>query len=57
MAPFLIAGVACLAGALIMMFTREPRRPSIEFTVERGAEVIAGLEPVRVNSSFHARRV
>ena len=57
MAPFLIAGVACLAGALIMMFTREPRRPSIVLTVDRGAEVIAGLEPVRVNSGFHARRV
>lgn len=37
MTPFLVAGTACFAGALIMLFTRAPRRPD-----ERAAGAGAG---------------
>jgi MFS family permease len=36
MTPFLIAGLACLIGALIMLFTRAPRAPSETRTRGKG---------------------
>jgi len=44
MTPFLIAGVACMLGALIMMFTRNPNRKVTETKLERtGPEDHHGL--------------
>ncbi len=57
MTPFLIAGVACLVGALIMMFTRAPSRPAVEIVVEKESQAASGMAPLKISRRFHSRRV
>ena len=55
MTPFVIAGIACLIGALIMLFTSAPRRPAIEIVLERQAGPKPGMrrQPIRNRIQTH----
>jgi len=57
MTPFMIAGVACLIGALIMIFTREPSRSGPEIVLEKATVPQNGLTPVKIRNRFRPRRV
>jgi len=57
MTPFLIAGVACLIGALVMIFTRAPAKPSIQIVQEKGTRPRHGLKPLRIRNRFRPHRV
>jgi OFA family oxalate/formate antiporter-like MFS transporter len=57
MTPFLIAGVACLIGALIMIFTREPSRSGPEIVLQNGTRPQHGLAPVQIRRRFRPHRV
>jgi MFS family permease len=58
MTPFLIAGIACLLGALLMMFTRSPARAKPEMAFEPQAHPQSQHKHarVRVRRRFHIRR-
>ncbi len=49
MTPFVIAGVACLIGALIMLFTRAPVKPSPAIVLETQARPEHGLTAAMVS--------
>jgi MFS family permease len=48
MTPFLIAGVACMAGALIMLFTKAPVRPQPAILMDRKPTHSNGLKTANV---------
>jgi len=50
MTPFLIAGIACLVGALIMVFTRTPGKIGPEIVLSGGAGPQHELKTARVRS-------
>jgi len=56
MTPFLVAGIACLVGALIMIFTKAPGRPRAEIVLEKRDEPRDGLATAAVRKRFHTRR-
>ena len=56
MTPFLVAGIACLVGALIMIFTKAPGRPRAEIVLEKRDEPRDGLAIAAIRRSFHTRR-
>jgi MFS family permease len=56
MTPFLIAGVACLLGALVMLFTRSPSRPKIAIVLDSERRPQPTLARVRLHNRFHIRR-
>ena len=57
MTPFMIAGVACLIGALIMIFTKEPSRSGPEIVLEKGTRSQHGLMAVKIRRRFRPHRV
>jgi hypothetical protein len=57
MTPFVIAGVACLIGALIMLFTKEPSRSMPEIVLDKETMPEPGLTPVTIRSRFRPPRV
>ena len=57
MTPFLIAGVACLVGALIMIFTKEPNKTPMEIVLERPDVQQNDMATAAVRRKFGARRV
>jgi MFS family permease len=57
MTPFVIAGVACLIGALIMLFTRTPARPTPQIVLETGVREKPVMSPAHVRSRLRPRRV
>jgi len=56
MTPFLVAGIACLVGALIMIFTKAPGRPRAEIVLEKHDEPRDGLATAAIRRRFHTRR-
>jgi MFS family permease len=56
MTPFLIAGVACLVGALVMLFTREPSRPALEIVLEPEPRAQPELATAPVRSRLQVRQ-
>jgi MFS family permease len=57
MTPFLIAGVACLIGALIMMFTHAPKSPAVEIQMEKKAQAEHGMATAPIRGRFRRQRV
>ena len=57
MTPFLIAGVACLIGALIMMFTHAPKRSAPAIHLENKTPLDHGMARVPIRSRFRRQRV
>jgi MFS family permease len=57
MTPFVIAGVACLIGALIMLFTKEPSRSMPEIVLDKDPAPEPGLTPVTIQNRFRSQRV
>ncbi len=57
MTPFLIAGIACLLGALLMMFTRAPSPSKAEIALKADAtpQPRPEMARVRVRRRFHFR--
>jgi MFS family permease len=56
MTPFLVAGVACLLGALVMLFTQAPKRPVPVIPVGTHPRTRIGMKPARLRRRFHIRR-
>ena len=54
---FLIAGVACMVGALIMLFTKNPARPVPQITLNGKPAARSGHSPARALSRFRRQRV